>query len=147
MEIAADAAAKGITPIEVMLENMRYFHAQAQACARAEQVLANELRATGADVGEVEDATQGLRQAMLQARVQAQESAKDAAPYIHPRLQAIELGGNEEKPLVVEIVRFSESNPVAEPLAPALVSDAHVERAGNGVQAGGAGGAPPMGKG
>lgn len=147
MEIAADAAARGISPIEVMLENMRYHHGQAQAFTRAEVALANQLRATGADAGEIEDATRGLRGAMLQARQDAQESAKDAAPYIHPRLQAIQLGSDAENPLVVEIVRFSESNTAPEPLAPALVPDENLERVGNGSEACSPGRTPPMGKG
>lgn len=34
--------------------------------------------------------------------------AKDAAPYLHPRLSAVDLGNKDGKPLVVEIVRFAD---------------------------------------
>lgn len=37
------------------------------------------------------------------------DMAKAAAPYVHPRLNSIE-GGDKAKPLVVNIVRFSDQN-------------------------------------
>jgi hypothetical protein len=51
--IAREAAERGITPLEVMLEAMQFYHAQGD-------------------------------------RDKAAAIAKDAAPYIHPRLAAIE---------------------------------------------------------
>ena len=34
--------------------------------------------------------------------------AKDAAPYLHPRLSAVDLGNKAREPLVVRIIRFSD---------------------------------------
>jgi hypothetical protein len=33
--------------------------------------------------------------------------AKDAAPYVHPRLAAVEHGGKDGGPLVINVVRFA----------------------------------------
>ena len=70
--MAAAVAASGKAPLEVMIENMRHF----------------DEAATNTSEIEVSD---GLR-------MQAQECAKDAAPYIHPKLQAIEHSG-AQKPI------------------------------------------------
>ena len=69
-EIADRAAAEGITPLEVMLEAMRFHH----------DVAAREL-AKG-DEMDVERAGKAM--------TEAREAAKDAAPYVHPRLSNIE---------------------------------------------------------
>jgi hypothetical protein len=67
-ERAVEAAlAEGITPLEVMLEAMRYHYA------------AGELDA-------------------------AAEIARHAAPYVHPRLQAIEQTGKGGAPVAVTVV-------------------------------------------
>jgi hypothetical protein len=68
-EIADQAAAEGITPLEVMLKAMR-FHVDAKRWDEAATV------------------------------------AKDAAPYVHPRLAAIEHAGPEGGPIEhsVEVV-------------------------------------------
>ena len=34
--------------------------------------------------------------------------AKDAAPYLHARLQSVDLGNKNDEPLIVNIVRFSD---------------------------------------
>lgn len=66
-EIADCAARAGRTPLEVMLENMRWFEQRAAAASE-----------TGDVDGEARH------------RAAAVAVAKDAAPYIHPRLSAIE---------------------------------------------------------
>ena len=73
-EVADRAAAEGITPLEVFLEDMRFHYARA-AVERA--------KGSNADVS--------LIAAEL---VSARDAAKDAAPYMHPRLQAIAHTGN-----------------------------------------------------
>jgi len=73
-EVADRAAAEGITPLEVVLEDMR-FHFERAAAERAKGI----------------DADVALIARELAA---ARDAAKDAAPYMHPRLQAIAHSGN-----------------------------------------------------
>ena len=83
-EIADRAAAAGITPLEVMLENMDFAHSKAS-------VLLQTIIDSGADVPDGFDQFKEL----LRFRSIAQECAKDAAPYIHPKLAAIEHTGKD----------------------------------------------------
>jgi hypothetical protein len=96
-EIAERALVSGKTPLDIMLENMRYFH---QLALDAEATLAgltyeefvgkhgsdlnpaDQFKALLAEVKK----TAGLRQF-------AQECAADAAPFMHPRLAAIQHSG------------------------------------------------------
>ena len=73
-EIANKAAEEGVTPLEVMLENMRYHYELSQ------------------DASHGVDLVMGYRKA-------AQECAKDAAPYIHPKLSSTELTGKDGGPM------------------------------------------------
>lgn len=81
-EIADKAAQEGITPLEVMLDNMVFAHQQAG------EIMA-QLLESGMDLPDGFDQLKEL----LRFRGIAQEAAKDAAPYIHPRLAAIEHTG------------------------------------------------------
>jgi len=69
-EIADKAAAEGTTPLEIMLRTMRAFADEA-------------------------DGAKDDRETQLKLLVAASGIAKDAAPYIHPRLQAIEHSSND----------------------------------------------------
>lgn len=80
--IADKAAADGITPLEVMLDNMRFAHGEAH-------VVLGKLLEGGTEVPEAFNEFKEL----LRFRGIAQEAAKDAAPYLHPRLSAIEHTG------------------------------------------------------
>lgn len=64
-EIADRAATEGITPLEVMIEAMRFHY----------------------DAGNLDAAA---------------DKAKDAAPYVHARLQAVQVGGDPDNPLQIE---------------------------------------------
>jgi hypothetical protein len=74
-EVASKALAAGITPMELMLDNMRYFYSQALV---ADTEVAIELRG------------------------RAQVCAKDVAPYVHPKLATIEYKDEEKKRVVIE---------------------------------------------
>lgn len=67
-ELAQRALERGITPLEVMIENMEFARNQALAARK------------------VEDAKTEVSYRSL-----AQTAAKDAAPYVHPRLANIEM--------------------------------------------------------
>lgn len=76
-EIADKAAAEGTTPLEIMLRTMKAF---------ADEAEANKTH----------------RETHLKLMVAASGVAKDAAPYVHPRLQAIEHSGRNGGPLAFE---------------------------------------------
>lgn len=69
-DIVSKAIAAGITPLEVMLDNMRYHHNEALAAQDKSDIVAH--------------------------RKEAGEAAKDAAPYVHPKLASIEMAGKVE---------------------------------------------------
>jgi hypothetical protein len=87
--IAEKAAEQGITPLEVMLGNMRYFHKLAEG---AEAVLA-DLSADKIAGMEPDARFKYLLAEVKKAaglRDMAHTCARDAAPYLHPRLASIE---------------------------------------------------------
>jgi hypothetical protein len=84
-EIADKAAGQGITPLEVMLDNMRFAHSEASG------ILA-QLLSNVSDPADLPAKFDALK-AVMGYRGMAQEAAKDAAPYLHPRLNAIEHTG------------------------------------------------------
>ena len=87
-ELARKAAEEGITPLDVMLKNMRW------ADGQADEVLAKIMDGQ-AEGAEGVDALKEL----MNFRAMAQNAAKDAAPYIHPRLAAIEHTGKDGESL------------------------------------------------
>ena len=76
----------GSTPLDVMIENMRFAH------ERGTEVLAKIIESDGASVDALKE--------MIGFRKLAQECAKDAAPYVHPRLAAVEHTGKDGKDLI-----------------------------------------------
>lgn len=69
-----------MTPLEVMLDNMRFAHEEAQGVLQ-------RLLDAGADLPEGFSEFKEL----LRFRAMAQDAAKDAAPYLHPRLSSVEM--------------------------------------------------------
>jgi hypothetical protein len=83
-EIAERAIGDGLTPLEVMLDAMRFYHEEAGKAL--EQLLADGAPTT-TEGNEVLHA--GIIEAMkhvLNLRAEAVEAAKAAAPYVHPRI-------------------------------------------------------------
>jgi hypothetical protein len=87
--LQAEVAASGVTPLEVMLANMRFAHCQADALEKrldeAESETMIEL------LGEI-----------AHFRGIAQKCAVDCANYIHPRLASVQHGGDPDSPLKLE---------------------------------------------
>jgi hypothetical protein len=86
-------AREGITPLEVMIDNMRFAYEQAQM-AEADAVLSSdalELIRNGDHEGAREVIARLVQQEM-NYRTKAQECARDAAPYMHPRLATVTVG-------------------------------------------------------
>lgn len=97
-KIAEKAIEKGETPLEVMLENMKHF---VQVARDAEAVLSGLtyeefMGKAGMNITAEEQFAALLAEVKKTAgfRQLAQDAAKDAAPYVHPRLAAVEHSGN-----------------------------------------------------
>lgn len=94
-EIANKLVEDGPTPLEVMIANMRFAHAAAEAKLAA-----------------LPDATKRGYRAALAAVVRfrqiAQDAAKDAAPYVHPKLAAIEMTASATVRHVISDVPLTE---------------------------------------
>lgn len=84
-EIAAKALAAGITPAEVMLENMRFFHEKADVLQTA------VITKIGKKKLDSEEAMELLTEfkELGENRMKAQSCAVDAAPYFHSRLSNV----------------------------------------------------------
>jgi hypothetical protein len=96
-EIIARLCQDGISPIEVMVENMRFAH------NRAGELL-KEIVGELPEKVRLEEGREELFdkfKEMMRHRQMSQDCARDAAPYLHPRLQTIEVKGDENKPINV----------------------------------------------
>ena len=89
-DIAEQAASKGITPLEVMLKTMHNLLEESNKCL-------------GHDHDGIDPSNAHHDAELLESRVKllnmAATIAKHAAPYIHPRLSAIEHTGKDGAPL------------------------------------------------
>lgn len=99
-EVAEKALAEGISPLEVMLGNMRHFQ---QVALDAEKVLES---LTDEEVMVMGDTPELRFKAMLAKvkhaaglRQMAQQCASDAAGFMHPKLAAIEHTGANGGPI------------------------------------------------
>jgi hypothetical protein len=110
-ETAERALATGMSPLEVMLENMRHFQQVAlDAEATLEGLTASEFsEQVPRDASPEEQFKFLLAQVKKTAgfRSMAQECARDAAPYIHPKLSAVSHTGEDGGPLQIIVKRFS----------------------------------------
>jgi hypothetical protein len=104
----AEAMAKGITPLEVMISNMRHFHRLAES---AEAALAEMSAERIAGMSPDEQFKHLLAQVKRAAglRELAQACARDAAPYMHARLATIEHTGEVEVTPVVRLPEVSKN--------------------------------------
>jgi hypothetical protein len=107
-DVAERAMATGKTPLEVMLDNMRHFQQVAlDAEAVIEGLTTQEM--TGVEVSPDEQFKSLLAQVKKAAglRQMAHECARDAAPFLHPRLNAVSHTGQDGGPveLVVTEIR------------------------------------------
>lgn len=89
-------AESGVSPVEVMVASMRTLYQRSAYCR--EQA---ELAYSDADRGRF------LEEA-IKCDEQACAIAKDVAPYFHPRLASVELKGDDENPLALELTSVDE---------------------------------------
>lgn len=101
-EIAEQAITEGISPLEVMLSNMRFHFAEATDLMSG---LIDRAKSAGPiEASELKD----LLRFLHNTRSMAEECARDAAPYIHPRLATLQVGGDPNAPLVIQVVKFGD---------------------------------------
>lgn len=91
-KLVTEALESGLTPLTVMLDNMRFAHEQAAGIL--EDILRDGQKTLKARTKKLASFKEVLR-----FRAMAGEAAKDAAPYIHPKLQSIDVGNKNDKPL------------------------------------------------
>jgi hypothetical protein len=100
--IAEKALADGVTPLEVMLNNMRFHHAESTSLL--ERLIERAQEAQPIEAAELKD----LLAFLHKTRSMAQECARDAAPYIHPRLSTVDANLTGDMALKIEVVRFAD---------------------------------------
>jgi len=92
-EIAEAAAAQGITPLEVMMSTMMALYKEAGNCSR-------DHHDHGDEVGDHDDGHSAMiTENRIKLLNMAATIARHAAPYVHPRLSAIEHTGKDGAPL------------------------------------------------
>lgn len=97
----AAVAATGLTPLDIMLANARYFHEQALDAEAALAAMQPDV-IEGLKPKEQFDRMLAEVKKAAGLRELAGEAARDAANYIHPRLTAIQ-GGDQNKPVKMVI--------------------------------------------
>lgn len=87
-ELIKELATNGVMPLDVIHHYMREWHKEAQTLAtQAEMVKDDDVKAS-------------LKAQAIAAAERAMEAAHKASPYIHPRLNAVTLSGDKDKPPV-----------------------------------------------
>jgi hypothetical protein len=104
-EVAARAVAEGVTPLDIMLQNMRHFQQVAiDAEATLEGLTAEEITGRAATPDEQFKLLLAKAKQAAGLRQMAHDCARDAAPYIHPKLSAIQHTGGDGGPIQVSVV-------------------------------------------
>lgn len=121
-EIADKAAKEGILPLDVMLNNMRFYYERAEVAFNKllDGVLPAEVIAAEGQ-GKIADDDKPLTvidvlKLVLSLRERAEVAAKDAAPYLHPRINSIEAGGGggeEHVPLAERLAAYEREDAIA----------------------------------
>ena len=89
---AEELAAKNETPLDVMITNMMWWHKKAEK-------LGKQIEKMVADMNDPEERAEALDtiKSFIHCREHSQKCAVDAAPYVHPRLQAIAVQTNAKR--------------------------------------------------
>jgi len=85
----AEVAASGVTPLEVMLDNMRVAHRRAKEL---------EMQVSELPAQQLEARLQLMSEIARQRQI-SQKCAADAANYVHPKLANIQHDSNPDNPL------------------------------------------------
>lgn len=77
---------------------------------RAKATVAREAEVRASGITPLDWMLQVLRDP-LEPNERRDDMAKAAAPYVHPKLATTTLKGDEDSPLIVEVVRYSQNTP------------------------------------
>ena len=114
-EVAERALAEGMSPLDVMLDNMRHFQQVAlDAEATLDGLTADEFSEQVPDDASPEEQFKFLLAQVKKTvvlRQAAQDAARDAAPYIHPKLTAVDMRGKVDGEMTVTFKTIYESPP------------------------------------
>lgn len=103
-ETAERALAEGLSPLDIMLQNMRHFQQVAMdAEATLEGLTAEEITGQAATPDDQFKLLLAKAKQAAGLRQMATECARDAAPYIHPKLSAISHSGPDGGPVKIEL--------------------------------------------
>lgn len=104
-EVAERAQKEGVTPLDVMLENMLHFRKVAlDAEATLEGLTASEFSEQMPSNASPEEQFKFLLAQVKKTagfRQLSQDAARDAAPYVHPKLASVEHSGPGGEPFAV----------------------------------------------
>lgn len=101
-----------LTPLDVMMDNMKFFHTTAMKLTEHLVNKLNDEEGLTEDVRElldelhISDDPANLFVASMRFRKSAQACAVDAAPYLHPKLASVTHVGERERPVVVNVRRI-----------------------------------------
>jgi hypothetical protein len=94
VEVAERALAGGVSPLDVMLDNMRFAYAKAGDLLEGMKLSIE----SGAPV------SSDKMKELMRMRAMAQTFASDAAPYVHPKLAAVTHEGNQDNPVAFQVI-------------------------------------------
>lgn len=116
-ELREQVAATGLTPHEIMIDNMRHAYAQAM---ELEAAIGPEM------IKGVDDPQKAFERLLNEVKRSigfrniAQECAKDAAPYSHSRLTSTEVTGKDGGALIVQVFKFADDTNTPQVAAPSV---------------------------
>lgn len=107
LEVLKSDEMEGLTPIAVMLKNMKFYHDRAESLSDklaelADKMTPEQLAAGGKELMRMLE----LINKVGDFRLKSQACAADAAPYAHPRLSAIAVkvdNGDSKKPTAITL--------------------------------------------
>jgi hypothetical protein len=100
LALQAVAEKLGVTPLDIMLENMRHFQMAAHSAeAVLEGLTAEDLQSRTMEPAEQFKALLAEVKKVAGLRQMAQECARDAAPYLHHRLASVVHTGKDGGPI------------------------------------------------
>jgi hypothetical protein len=123
-QIADKAAEEGVTPLDVLLENMRFYHGAAESAlkrlleglATPEQIV-QEHDPQAPDPSKPPPNVIDAFRVMLALKEKASKEAERAAPFMHPRITPVERkpgDGEEVVPLSERLAAYEREEAIAE---------------------------------
>lgn len=97
-EVADKALRSGLTPLDVMMKNMRFYAEEAKGILDEIMKVVAEAQGSVPDEGTLKEINR-LLGALNSAKLNAQNCASDAAPYVHAKISSVTLSGPKGGPI------------------------------------------------